>query len=211
MNNKIQNLLNSKGTNHILPFFWLHGEEESVLREYMEAIHACGIGAVCVESRPHPDYCGPQWWHDMDIIIDEAKKRNMKVWILDDSHFPTGYANGALKDVSPELHRQFLYYSSVEVLGPMKSAQLDITKHAKYVRNPLNATSIFSLRQNRERRQFDDDTLLSVCAVRIDRGFDTSTLMDITHFVSEGQLVWDVPAGKWKIYVTYLTRNAGTR
>ena len=79
-----------------------------MLREYMEAIHACGIGAVCVESRPHPDYCGPQWWHDMDIIIDEAKKRNMKVWILDDSHFPTGYANGALKYAPPELCRQFL-------------------------------------------------------------------------------------------------------
>ena len=32
---------------------------------------------------------GDGWWHDMDIVIDEAKKRDMKIWILDDKHFPT--------------------------------------------------------------------------------------------------------------------------
>ncbi|MCM8711707.1 hypothetical protein M2651_11840 [Clostridium sp. SYSU_GA19001] len=210
MNSKIKNLLQSKGSNYIFPFLWIHGEEESVLREYMGAIHASGIGAVCIESRPHPDYCGPQWWHDMDIILDEAKKRNMKVWILDDSHFPTGFANGALKDEPAELHRQFLYYSSVEVVGPMKSAQLNITKHAKFTKNPLAGDSFFA-RGNKERRYFDDDKLLSICAARIDESFDASTLVDITEFVEDGQLVWDVPAGKWKIYVNFLTRNAGTR
>ena len=90
MNDKIKKLLENKGGNYIFPFFWQHGEEEAVRREYMEAIHRCGIGAVCVECRPHPDFCGPGWWNDMDVILDEAKKREMKVWILDDSHFPTG-------------------------------------------------------------------------------------------------------------------------
>ena len=28
------------------------------------------------------------------IILDEAEKRGMKVWILDDKHFPTGFAAG---------------------------------------------------------------------------------------------------------------------
>ncbi|WP_026560655.1 MULTISPECIES: glycosyl hydrolase [Bacillaceae] len=210
MNQKIKKLLNNEGNNYILPFFWLHGEEESVLREYMEAIQSAGIGAVCVESRPHPDYCGPQWWRDMDIILDEAKKRNMKVWILDDSHFPTGFANGALEDAPAELCRQFLYYSSIEVIGPAKSAQLNVAKHVKYVKNPFE-TSMFSMRAKKERRQFDDDTLLSVCAARIDQDFDASTLIDITELVKDGELVWDVPEGKWIIYVNYLTRNAGSR
>lgn len=100
MNDKIKKLLENKGGNYIFPFFWQHGEEEAVLREYMEAIHRCGIGAVCVESRPHPDFCGPRWWNDMDVILDEAKKREMKVWILDDSHFPTGYCNGKMTQES---------------------------------------------------------------------------------------------------------------
>ena len=91
MNTSIKNLLDGKCGNYIMPFFWQHGEEEQVLREYMGVIHDCGIGAVCVESRPHPDFCGDKWWKDMDVILEEAKKRDMKVWILDDSHFPTGY------------------------------------------------------------------------------------------------------------------------
>src|SRR5690625_2950530 len=210
MNQKIKNLLQSTGENYIFPFFWIHGEEESVLREYMEAIHSSGIGAVCVESRPHPDYCGPQWWHDLDIILDEAKKRNMKVWILDDSHFPTGYANGALEDAPAELCRQFLYYSSVEIVGPAKSAQLNLSKHAKHMKNPLDINA-FSMGEQKERRKFDDDTLLSVCAARVDQGFDASTLIDLTKYVKDDELVWDVPEGRWKIYVNYLTRNAGTR
>ena len=207
MNRKIKSLLDSKGNNYILPFLWLHGEAEPVLREYMGAIQDCGIGAVCIESRPHPDYCGPQWWHDMDIILEEAKKRDMKVWILDDSHFPTGFANGAMKDAPAELCRQYLYYSSVEIVGPMKSAQLNIAKHAKYTKNPM-AGGMFAM-GSQERRQFDDDRMLSVCAARIDQSFDASTLIDLTEFVEDGQLVWDVPAGRWIIYVNYLTRNAG--
>lgn len=210
MNLKMKNLLDGKGKNYIFPFLWLHGEEEQVLREYMGAIHDSGIGAVCVESRPHPDYCGPQWWHDMDIILDEAKERDMKVWILDDSHFPTGYANGALADEPAELHRQFLYYSSVEVLGPMRSMQLNITKHASFIKDPFAPKPFFS-KGNTERRQFDDDALISVAAARIDQGFDASTLIDLTGFVKDEMLVWDVPAGKWMIYVNFVTRNAGSQ
>lgn len=98
MSEKIRRLLEGKGENYILPFFWQHGEDEGTLRHYMRVIHGANIGAVCVESRPHPDFCGPKWWADMDAILDEAEKLHMRVWILDDSHFPTGYANGAMKD-----------------------------------------------------------------------------------------------------------------
>ena len=83
MSEKVKALLNGKGGNYIFPFFWQHGETEEVLRTYMRVIHEANIGAVCVESRPHPDFCGEQWWHDMDIILEEAKKYGMKVWILD--------------------------------------------------------------------------------------------------------------------------------
>ena len=74
MSDKIRALLEGKGGNYIFPFFWQHGETEEVLRKYMKVIHEANIGAVCVESRPHPDFCGEQWWHDMDITLEEAKK-----------------------------------------------------------------------------------------------------------------------------------------
>lgn len=76
----------------------MRGEKEYVLREEMEKIYEYGIRAVCLEARPHDEFCGPGWWHDVDVILDEAKKREMKIWILDDKHFPTGYANGLIRD-----------------------------------------------------------------------------------------------------------------
>lgn len=75
MSATIEELLQGKGENDIFPFFWQHGEDEGTLRRYMQVIDEANCHAVCVESRPHPDFCGPGWWRDMDIILDEAKKR----------------------------------------------------------------------------------------------------------------------------------------
>ena len=37
-NELIQMLLENKEENHMMPFFWQHGEDEATLREYMGAI-----------------------------------------------------------------------------------------------------------------------------------------------------------------------------
>ena len=112
MNQVIKNLLIDNTGDYILPFFWQRNEEETVIRDYMRKINDCGIKQVCLESRPHPDFCGAKWWEDMDVILDEARRRGMQVWILDDSHFPTGFANGAVKTAPDALCRQSILGNS---------------------------------------------------------------------------------------------------
>ena len=107
--------------NHILPFLWLKGESKETIIHYISQIHKANIGAVCVESRTHPDFLGPRWWEDMALIIQELKKYNMKLWILDDCHFPTGYAGGAVRD-NPRYGKRVLAHRRVEVLGPRLQA-----------------------------------------------------------------------------------------
>lgn len=58
MEKRLQEVLRGEEGNYILPFFWQHGESEEKLREMMGAVQDSGIGAVCVESRPHPGFCG---------------------------------------------------------------------------------------------------------------------------------------------------------
>ncbi len=87
---------------YILPFFWQHGESHEVLEKEMEAIRASGITEMCVESRPHEEFGKDKWWDDFGYILQYAQKHDMKVWLLDDKHFPTGYANGYVKE-HPEL------------------------------------------------------------------------------------------------------------
>ncbi len=158
MSEKIKKLLNGQGGNYILPFFWQHGEDEQTLRTYMRVIQEANIGAVCVESRPHPDFAGPQWWHDMDIILDEARKRNMQVWILDDSHFPTGFANGAMADQPDELCRQSILH---QVWDLKAGESLTVSEKAP-ARVP---TMVETFAGEKDPRVFDDDRLLGVYAI----------------------------------------------
>lgn len=211
MKQVIGNLLQDKGGNYILPFFWQHGETEEVLREYMGAIHGCGIGAVCVESRPHADYAGPGWWHDMDIILDEAKKRGMKVWILDDQHFPTGFAVGKMENADPSLCKQFINYNTADVCGPMPQALLDVGAMAK-AKPSFGGGMMSMFGGGKEPRRFDDDKLIRVIASKLVCGNDVDdTLLDITDKVNDGILEWDVPDGMWRIFVLYATKNGGAR
>ena len=199
-------LLEGKNENYIMPFFWQHGEDEAVLRKYMEVIHSCGIGAVCVESRPHPDFCGDKWWRDMDVILEEAKKRGMKVWILDDSHFPTGYANGALENASEELCRQGICYEGRNVRGGRKIS----VNVGKFLKKKNNKFSLFDLGGGAgKKRVFSPDTVLSATAVRMGKGDREQERVDLTPMIQNGRLVWDAPEGNWKIGLCKLSRNCG--
>ncbi len=205
MNKIIEKLLNDQGDNYILPFFWQHGEDEATLRKYMEVIHDANIGAVCVESRPHPDFCGPKWWQDMDIILDEARKRSMKVWILDDSHFPTGYANGALKEAPEVLCRQFVIHKSIRVSGG-KQVRINLNRFVKYTREKKSLLNMV-INWGKKERVYSPDTLLAVTAIRV----NTSEIIDLTEHIENGILVWQVPPGTWKICFQKLSRKGGYR
>ena len=115
----------------IFPFLWMRGEEESILRHEIEKIAECGIKAICVEARPHDDFCGPGWWRDMDIVLDEAKKREMRIWILDDKHFPTGYANGLIESKYPERKKQYLACTVADVFGSACERSLNVQRMLK--------------------------------------------------------------------------------
>lgn len=112
--------------NGLYPFFWQHGENHTVLREYMDKISESGMKGVCVEARPHPDFLGEQWWSDLDLILEKAKENQMKVWILDDSHFPTGYANGKIKESYPEYLKQYLDMRRYDVQDSMRQMRINL-------------------------------------------------------------------------------------
>jgi hypothetical protein len=216
MNKRLHNVLAGKGGNYIFPFFWQHGEDEAVLREYMDIINRANIGAVCVESRPHPDYCGPLWWRDMDIILDEARKRDMKVWILDDSHFPTGYANGAMKSKPDYLCRRSITCKIIDCPG---NDTVSLSENELAHPDILPETEIEKIinrefqNQKREPRRFNDDRLIAVIAVKaagtLEGIADKDAFIDLSEMVRDFRLEWKAPSDGWKIYVLHITGNAG--
>lgn len=188
------------------PFFWQHGEDEATLREYMGVIESSGCRAVCVESRPHPDFCGPKWWADMDVTLDEARRRGMKVWILDDSHFPTGFANGAVKTAPPELHRQSVCANHAVYGGPAAEIMLDVWSMIPPPFTPTNMMEQYVMPGLiKDAPHFDDDQVIAVTAVRKADG----TVMNLP-LPAEGEpLRWKKPEGEWTVWVVGLSRNCG--
>ncbi len=201
-NARIKDLLAGKGENYVLPFFWQHGEDEETLREYVSVIYNAGCKAVCLEARPHPDFAGEGWWHDLDIILEEAQKLSMKVWILDDAHFPTGFAAGSVKEAAPSLRKQYLSYARAEVCGPKPEVELDVGSMIHPFIMPA-----FGPFAQQDKKHFDDDTLLHVVAWKVEPMDRMSAPVDLTPFVKDGLLRWEVPEGYWKIYVLYTTHN----
>lgn len=203
MQEQIKAILQNRYENHILPFFWQHGEEEQVLREYMNVIADCHIGAVCVESRPHPDFVGEKWWRDMDIILEEAVRRNMKVWILDDSHFPTGYANGAVEKAPLRLRRRGICYQGIPAAGKRVRISVD-----RFLRRQEKKEGIFDklTGSKKKNRSFPKDELLSITAFRVDGVYK---FRDLTDQVKGGILSWTPPEGKWKIGLCKLCYHCG--
>lgn len=205
-NKTIQALLEGREENHQLPFLWLHGEDEATLRQMMAVIHGASCGALCLESRTHPDFCGPQWWHDVDIILEEAKARGMQVWILDDKHYPSGMANGALLQAPEELCRQNIFCNRL-TLGQEAGPVALSLRQAGLLEGPGPTQE--DIRQGflpgEPARRFDPagDRVLTVQAVK------DGAVLDLSPFLQGEELRWDKPAGAWELQVVAASRNTG--
>ncbi len=186
---KLQELLQGNCPSYLTPLFWLHGEEEAVLRHMIGQMNENGVGEFVVESRPHPDFLGESWWRDVDIVLDEAKKRGMKVWFFDDRKFPSGYSAGKICQEHPEYLKIYLDERHLDSVGPQKDACVLVDAWVE-----------------------EGETLIGVIAARRTDGhdgIDYDSLTDITDYVSEGMLLWDIPQGSWRIFIMVATRNGG--
>lgn len=172
-------------SDRIAPFFWLHGESLDIIKEEIEAIYNCGIRSVCLESRTHEDFCGEGWFSDLRFILQECKKRNMKVWILDDKHFPTGYANGGLHGKNQDKMAWGITESHVDIPGGNDDLAL-LTEH----------------------HIWGDQMLLAAIACRHvpESNLLTGEAIDITDGVSDGLLHFALPEGMWRVFFIKKTR-----
>lgn len=187
---RLYELLSGNQPSYLTPLFWTHGEDEQVMRHMIGQMHENGIGEFVVESRPHPDFLGDQWWSDVDIILDEAKKRGMKVWFFDDRKFPSGFAAGVIRDKYPQYLKIYLREGHIDAVGPQTDSY------------------IFTDAWLEE----EGEELVGVVAARRTDGLDAidyDSLTDLTHLVTDGVLQWDIPQGRWRIFLFVSTRNGG--
>jgi len=190
--------------NHMIPFLWLKGEDEETLRNLVRKIHASGIGDVCVESRPHPDFLGDKWWADMDAIIDECEKHGMGIWILDDEKFPTGYAAG--RGAGSEHRIEYLEEIHIDVMGPVKGAGILLSCPGPNRRTP-EAYELFKVVAAKRipGKNMDHTTFKDIKGDPV----DGETAIDLTPNVVGDVAYWDIPEGMWRVYMFSKTHETG--
>ena len=186
MDTRLSDVLNGREDNHLFPFYWQRGDHRDRIPAQIARIRDSGCRALCVESRPHPDFCGEGWWRDMDVVLAECARLGMKVWILDDKRFPTGFANGLVESKYPDLAQRTLVERHVDAMGPAPGTAMVAP------RTP------------------EGDVLLGVRAYRRAPGGGQRLCgapVDLSGCVRDGLLRWDVPPGCWRVFWFWRSRR----
>ncbi len=121
----------------------------------------------------------------MDVILAECEKRDMKVWILDDKRYPTGYANGLIETKYPHLRQREIIEEHIDVLGPAPDTAFLVSK------------------------TWEDDEILGVYAFKRTDEDEATTggYIDLTPTLTEGYVYFDVPEGLWRVFIYTNTRR----
>lgn len=186
---------NRKGleSSSLFPFFWQHGESLEVIKTYMDKMQEQGIHNVCIESRPHPDFLKEGWWKTMDFIVDYAKCHKMKLWILDDCQFPTGYANGKVPE---SLKKRYLNIKRLDFAGPNTHAE-------------INLSILCDGREFMKDQRHKEDKLLKayLCENEFSsyEAYKLHTIVDVTDCYQDGLLNLSLQNHHYTLIVLYIT------
>ena len=105
------------------PYYGLNGNvTREVLQRDLDKAVRLGFHAVTVQPGRNPEaYLSPEYFAMFKILVEEAKKRDLRVWIIDDAGYPSGFAGGLITDKKPELRMQAL---SMGPRLPVKAGEL---------------------------------------------------------------------------------------
>ena len=178
-------------SNHLLPFLWLHGENDDELRRGIQAVRQSGCDTFCAESRVHPDYLGPAWWHEMGVLLEESKRLGMRFYLLDDAHFLSGFANGA--GANTPWQRMLMWEIHADFAGPLPGGRI-LARPDGQRGIPVAIVAGRKLNTGNRVESFVDLG-----------GFAVTDLKDLTALEKDGLIRWDIPEGTWRVF--YLTAD----
>ncbi|MGH9470825.1 MAG: glycosyl hydrolase [Terriglobia bacterium] len=156
------------------PFWMVHGNEtDEQLREFMRVIQRFGFEGVTLHPYDYKGFLKENNWKSWRVIVDAARKLGLTVWEQDDQNYPCGYAAGLIVARDRKLARwEVTLEHQAAVEGP-QGFSLDIG-HVVHPKRQLAA--IVAAGPGNEFR-------------------------DLTDSVSGGRLLWEAPAGRWRIFV----------
>lgn len=184
------------------PFWFWNGEmkDDEIARQIREMSEK-GIGGFFIHPRQGltVPYMSDQWFEKVGVAINEAKKTGLEAWLYDEYPYPSGIAGGEVICGHPELEAKLLHPEKLDVEGPSE-VDMDL---------PWGSVLMaYAYRVAGEKVQWDDRIDLSeYIGIRYsDIIYQESSSMyyNFKRFFGGDavrRLHWEVPEGKWRIYI----------
>ncbi len=93
------------------PYYGLNGPVSlAQVQRDLDTLKQLGFQAVTVQAGFNMPfaYLSPEYFDFVRSFVAEAKKRNLRVWIVDDAGYPSGFAGGRFSASAPALRMQAL-------------------------------------------------------------------------------------------------------
>jgi hypothetical protein len=93
------------------PYFDMSGAiSQTEVKRDLDELKALGFRAVTVQAAVNMpfEYLSPEYFKFFQMLVAEAKTRGMRVWIVDDIGYPSGFAGGLFTREKPQLRMQTL-------------------------------------------------------------------------------------------------------
>lgn len=94
-----------------IPFWSLNDKLTSdETANQVKMMDKAGIGGFIMHARGglETDYMGEEWFENITVAKDEAKKSGMRVWAYDENGWPSGGANGKVYELGLDFHQKYL-------------------------------------------------------------------------------------------------------
>jgi hypothetical protein len=108
---------NSPPPEYSMTFYWGWDGPitEEVITRDLNAFKARGVQAVTLEPGYDMEYLTPHWFEMVKAAVEQARKQGMRVWLVDEGKYPSGFAGGKFTKERPDLRMQALVAERVDV------------------------------------------------------------------------------------------------
>ncbi len=97
------------------PYFNMVGGLDTAVKS-LDLAKSLGFHAVTVQwGHGDPDYLTPAYFDFFKSFVAAAKARDLRLWIVDDAGYPSGFSGGKFTAEAPELRMQVLTVTKVPV------------------------------------------------------------------------------------------------
>lgn len=104
-----------------MPFWsWNDKVHKEELIRQLEAFRRAGLGGIFVHPRPGVwvPFLSEEYFALIDACVEYAKEHGLKVWMYDESGYPSGFAGGLLYEKRPDLAQKSLLCRVADARGP---------------------------------------------------------------------------------------------